>query len=177
MGMWNETCAGSRLPIFGGDPVVFITMESELALADLRNPILPFPASAVSEFGSGEYDCYGRVEGREDVDNHLDPPHLRRLFFHAEVWRAAIAAYDARFPEGRPPLRACDYDDRRLTADEAMEVIKVFSVCRLCRIDITSPVISRGMQAGITAAAVKIKEACDAQFAKSLAEHGIDKYY
>lgn len=85
MGCWNETCMASRLPIYHGDPIVFVPIAQRVPRMDACFPDGAFvPVTAPIP---GEYDDYGGIESVPD--GTFGAKILRRCRFFASDGDAA----------------------------------------------------------------------------------------
>lgn len=74
MGCWNETCAISGLPIYGGDECYRIVFNADkikrLAFCAIDNPT--DCANWVEHIELGKYDEYGRLKGSNELSDISD---------------------------------------------------------------------------------------------------------
>ena len=108
MGCWNETCALSGTPIFGGNIVLMVVFKRPEGKEDQLGDVFNWqgPTAIMPHFVGafrGEYNDYGSIE--EDwVPEYIsleDAEEWPKFFVHADLWDAALkyAKEQAALPE------------------------------------------------------------------------------
>jgi hypothetical protein len=89
MGMWDESCGITHLPILAGDACVIVVLGRE-ALEPREETLGADDLALVKGVYRGTYNGYGWVDGRK-----ADDPGDRAatLAFHGEVWDGIIGGF------------------------------------------------------------------------------------
>ena len=128
MGMWDETCGITHLPIFGSDKCVVVVGDR----TPFRQPGVVFnwvDLSMISRIEKGSYDRYGWLD---DVEGAYDDSSFH-LFFHREVWDHIVERGDAAFLE---PSRRFLKDPAGVDPAALLELRKVLRIADLTRRDV-----------------------------------------
>jgi hypothetical protein len=88
MGMWDETCGVTNLPIFPNDACVVVVLDA--AVRELSGPLSEFEVPKhLKAVHRGTYDSYGWID---EVENNDEADSCLVLLFHRYAWDAIVAA-------------------------------------------------------------------------------------
>lgn len=163
MGVWDETCGLTSMPIFQGQPCVCVVLDHSVEAEGLRMGWTW--TEQVVAIRKGAYDGYGDIAG-----NFGRPAEVCTILFHREAWDAAIAFHGPL--ESEIPLRRVKWSHSRTGEPPTLlpalpmidEFTKLLNVAQAARRDVLAGLRFKGMQDGQGAAPYKFVAKLARQF-------------